>query len=277
MITSAYDVTHISVQLTSSASVEGGDGGPLSGSLLASLIEDLGDKRLAINRVVELENVGRDFNQERVQDSCVPFFEDRCDLGFIKTQSTLEDIICLCDQLHVTVFNTYKKRVNFGLVFFRTRNVITVVDHLDVVSGTVLTDPVTAWDTLNLSSSGLENFLDMGPCSGVSTGHERRTKASTLLTTRHTTSDEKEALGLKLLDAASGIGVMRVTTINDDVTLFEMGYKLVDECIDGRAGLYEKNNLARGLEFGDELLDRVRALDIGAYFLLGKIERKRLE
>ena len=57
---------------------------------------------------------------------------------------------------------------------------------------------------------------------------------------------------------------MRVTTVNDDVTLLEVGYDLVDECIDGSTGLDEKDDLARPLELRDKLLDGVSTLDIRA-------------
>jgi hypothetical protein len=88
---------------------------------------------------------------------------------------------------------------------------------------------------------------------------------STLLTTRHTRADEKKALGLKFLGAADGIRVVGVTTIDDDITLLQVGLELLNEAVDSRTSLDEKNDLARALEFSAELLDRVCALDLGAY------------
>jgi hypothetical protein len=46
----------------------------------------------------------------------------------------------LADELHVTVLNT-------------------VVDHLDVVAGTFVTDPLTAGLTVGLGGDGLQNIL----------------------------------------------------------------------------------------------------------------------
>ena len=57
---------------------------------------------------------------------------------------------------------------------------------------------------------------------------------------------------------------MRVTTVNDDVTLFEVGNKLLDEGIDSRASLDKQDDLTRTLELGNELLDGVSTLDICA-------------
>jgi len=58
---------------------------------------------------------------------------------------------------------------------------------------------------------------------------------------------------------------MRVTTVNDDITLLEMGSELLDEGVNGQTGLDEEDNFAWLLEFGNELLDGVSTLDFGAY------------
>lgn len=139
------------------------------------------------------------------------------------------------------------------------------MDHLDVVTGTIFTDPVTAGLTLCLCSGLLEDLLDCGPGGGVSTRHQRRTIPGPLFTTRHTGPNEQQALSRELLDTACGVGVMGVTTVDDDVTLLEMRLELLDESVDGGTSLDEEDNLARGLELCDELLDRVCALDFCAY------------
>lgn len=140
----------------------------------------------------------------------------------------------------------------------------TVVNHLHVVSGTGLTDPITAWLALNLGSRLLEDLFDMRPCSGGTAGHEGRSVTGTLLTTGDTTADEKEALGLEILGTANRVGVVRVTTVDDDVTRLEVRYELLDESVDGITSLDEQDDFTRGLELGNELLDRVRALNLGA-------------
>lgn len=57
---------------------------------------------------------------------------------------------------------------------------------------------------------------------------------------------------------------MRITTIDDNVTLFEGGLEFLDELVDSIASFDKENNLARCLEFGAELFDGVSALDLGA-------------
>ena len=134
-------------------------------------------------------------------------------------------------------------------------NALTVVDHLHVVAGTGLTDPITAGLAVDLSRGGLENLLDVRPRGGRTTGHERGTVTGTLLTTGNTRANKQETLGLELLCAADGVGVVRVTTVDDDVTLLELGDELVDEGIDGSTGLDEEDDFAGALELGDELVD----------------------
>ena len=57
---------------------------------------------------------------------------------------------------------------------------------------------------------------------------------------------------------------MGVTSVDDDVALLEVGNKLLDELVDSRASLDEKDNFAGALELGAELLDRPGANDVGA-------------
>ena len=58
---------------------------------------------------------------------------------------------------------------------------------------------------------------------------------------------------------------MGVTTINDDITLLEMGNELLDEGVDGITGLDKEDNFAWRFELGSELLDGVSTLDFGTY------------
>jgi hypothetical protein len=145
----------------------------------------------------------------------------------------------------------------------------TVVDHLDVVSGSGLSDPVAAGlvtvGALDLGSGLLcksegreggsrqsrarpraerrrgrtEDLLDVGPGGVRSSGHERGTVSGTLLTTRDSGSDEKEALSLELVGSSDGVGVVRVSTVDDDVSLLEEGGELLNESVNGLSGLDE--------------------------------------
>lgn len=138
------------------------------------------------------------------------------------------------------------------------------MDHLDVVAGTSLSNPVTAGNTVHLSSGGLENGLDGIPGCRTAAGHEGGAIPCTLLTTRHTGANKQETLFLELLGAADRIGVVRVTTIDDDVALLEMGGKLADEAVDRGASLDEEDDFAGSFELGNQFLDRVGTDYVGA-------------
>ena len=60
-----------------------------------------------------------------------------------------------------------------------------------------------------------------------------------LLTARDARADEEETLGLELVRPADRVGVVRVAAVDDDVALLEVRGQLVDEGVDGLAGLDE--------------------------------------
>jgi hypothetical protein len=146
------------------------------------------------------------------------------------------------------------------------------VNHLDVVTGTGFTNPVTAGFVISLGSDRLENGLNVGPGSVGTTGHEGRTIASTFLTTRDTGADEKNTLLLKVFSAANGVREVRVTTVNDDITLLEVGKELLDEIVNGRTSLDKEHDLAWALKLGAKFLDGVSSNNLGAYEERGKIQ-----
>ena len=122
-------------------------------------------------------------------------------------------------------------------------------------------DPVAAGLTVSLGSNVLEDGLDMGPGLRGTTGHERRTSSGTLFTTRDTRANKQKSLGLELFVAAVRVGEVRVTTVNDDITLLEVGLELSNEVVNSITGLDEQNDTAGSLEVGNELLNGVSAND----------------
>lgn len=236
--------------------VESVNGSPLSSTLLTSSIHDLLEHWGSI-LVVVVHDVARNLHEERVQDTLVPLSESITNLLGAHTESTLHDVVglydsvrvlsCirilsdvlayLSDELHVTVLNT-------------------VVHHLDVVTSTIVTDPLTAGLTVRLGRDGLEDVLDVWPGLLVTTGHDRGTVTSTLLTTGDTGTDESDTLVGEVLCAAVGVGVVRVTTIDDDITLFgTVVEELLDELVNRLSGHDEHHHAAGLLELGDEVLD----------------------
>jgi hypothetical protein len=138
------------------------------------------------------------------------------------------------------------------------------VNHLDVVTGAGLTNPITARLIERLGSSSLEDGFDCGPGCCRTTGHERGTMTGTLLSSRNTGTNEQEALRLELLGPSDGIGIVGVTAINDDITLLQMGDELLDEGVNSITSFDEEDDFSWSLQLGSELLDGVSALDFGA-------------
>jgi len=114
----------------------------------------------------------------------------------------------------------------------------------------------------------LEDLLDVWPCGIGTTWHDGRSVSGTLLTTGNTGTDKEQALGLELVSSADRVGVVRVSTVNDDVALLEVRLELCDKVVDGLTGLDEEDDSTGGLEALAELLDGVGADDVGALGLV---------
>jgi hypothetical protein len=148
----------------------------------------------------------------------------------------------LGDELHVTVLDT-------------------IVDHLDIVASTLVTNPVTARLAIRLGSDGLEDVLDVWPGLLVTTGHDGRTITGTFFTTRDTSTNESNALLAQVLSTAVGVRVVGVAAIDDDVARVAVRQELLDEVIHSRTSHDEQHHTTRTLELGTELLDGVSTDD----------------
>ena len=95
----------------------------------------------------------------------------------------------------------------------------------------------------------LEDGFDMGPGGRVSTGHERRTIPSPLLSARHAGADIEQPEVGQLLTAAPRVLVLGVATVDDDVALLQQRGQLVDERVHGVAGCRREG---RELEVGKD-------------------------
>jgi hypothetical protein len=88
--------------------------------------------------------------------------------------------------------------------------------------------------------------------------------SGTLLTTGDTGTDKEETLGLEVVGSSDRVGVVRVSTVDDNVSLLEERLELLNKGVDGLSGLDEEDDLSRSLELGAELLNRVSSDDVGA-------------
>lgn len=146
------------------------------------------------------------------------------------------------DQLHVSVLNT-------------------VVHHLDVVSGTLITNPVAAGLTITLGRHALEDILDKGPGLLVTAGHQAGAVTGTFFTARDAGAYEPDALLGQVLGSAVGVRVVRVSAINNDVTLFDEGEQALNEVVDRLAGHDQQHDTTGLLQLRAEFLHRVGSHD----------------
>lgn len=135
------------------------------------------------------------------------------------------------------------------------------MNHLDVVTSSRISNPVAARLSIDLSGSLLEDLLDVRPGGSGTSGHEGRTVTGTLLTSGNTRSNEEETLVLELLGATNRVGEVRVSSVDDDVSLLEVRFKLTDEVVDSLTSLDEEDDLSGSLEFGAKLFDGVSSND----------------
>ena len=83
---------------------------------------------------------------------------------------------------------------SFSLSYLHVSILDSIVDHLDVVSGSILADPVAARLLPDLGRDALEDGFDVFPRLCVSPRHEGGTVASAVLSPTHSTADKEETL-----------------------------------------------------------------------------------
>jgi len=221
--------------------IKGIDSGPFTSTLLTSRIKNLLNNGCSI-LIILVHDVASDLDEERVKDAIVPFGENIANLLVLHSETTLHDVVGFADQLHVAILNT-------------------VVDHLDVVTSTLVTNPLAAGFAVRFRGDGLENILDVWPRLLVTTRHNAGAITGALFTSRDTTADKTNTLFGQVLCTAVGIGVVGVTTINDDVTLLDatLVEEQLNEVIDRLSSHDEHHHAAGLLQLLHELLDGVCA------------------
>ena len=104
----------------------------------------------------------------------------------------------------------------------------------------------------------------MRPCGVASSGHEGRSVPRTFLTTRYTRADKEESFLLKLVSPADRIRIVGIAAIDYDVAFLEVRFELTNEIINGSSSLDEEDDSAGRFELGTQLLDGMRADNIGS-------------
>src|SRR5581483_4504381 len=190
----ATGVNRFADQSDRNAEIHGGDDRPFAGALLAGGIENLVHHRLAVG-VLERENGGGNLDEIGIEFALVPFGEDLGHFVGGHAETVLHQLVGFADEFHVAIFNA-------------------VVDHLDVVTGAVLANPVaTGRAVVHLGGDGLEDGFDVRPGCRRPTGHDRWTMAGAFLAPGNTGADVEQALGLDVFGAAGGVLEKRVAAV----------------------------------------------------------------
>ena len=112
---------------------------------------------------------------------------------------------------------------------------------------------------IDLGGDGFPDRLEVLPRIGIAAGHHGRAEARAQFAAGDAGAEEL-ALGGVFLFAADGVGPEAVAAVDDDVVRLDAGVdELLGHRIDGRAGLDQDDELARLLDGGDELLERLAA------------------
>src|SRR5659263_99790 len=218
--------------------------GPFACAFLPGGIQYLVNDRLTLFILIG-QNVSRDLNQIAVEVSFIPFFKHCVHFIRCETQVLFHQKIGLADQLHVTVFDA-------------------VVHHFNKVAGTVFSDPFTARASVNPGSDCLKNRFDQRPRLHRSTGHNTWPLQRTFFAAGHTGTDIQETFTFNILCPADGIREMRVPSVNDHITFFEMQQQELDKIIDRLPGPDHHHDLPRLFNTRSEFSDGVSTDDIPA-------------
>jgi hypothetical protein len=233
------------------AQIERAEDRPLARALLAGGVQNLIHQRLSVFVLVG-KDLARYFNQVAVQLALVPLGEDPAQLIGGQSQTALQQVVSLADQLHVAVLDP-------------------VVDHLDEVAGPVLAHPVAAGRAvLHLGGDGLEDGLHRRPRRRIAAGHDRGAAARSFFAARDAGADEENAFRGQRLGAPAGVGKQRVAAVDDDVARFQVRQQMFDHLIDTLARLHHQHRAARPLQQPDELLDGVGSGDLGPFGFVGQ-------
>ncbi|KZV10925.1 hypothetical protein WN66_03024 [Saccharomyces cerevisiae] len=110
----------------------------------------------------------------------------------------------------------------------------------------------------------------MWPSFFRTTWHQRWTVTGTFLTTGDTRTNEKNTLLLQFFVTSIRIWEVRVTTIDDNVTLFQKWDDLVDQSVNWSTSFNQKHDLSRSLQFGDEIFNGSSTDDRFALSFIGQ-------
>ena len=97
---------------------------------------------------------------------------------------------------------------------------------------------------LQLFELYLKNGFDVFPGFDVTAGHEWRSITGTFFATWHAWADEEDAFGTQHTASPRSVRILRIPTVNDDVSFFEQRQQLVDKLVNRCASCQQLNSLS---------------------------------
>ena len=167
----------------------------------------------------------------------VPVVENLGDGRVVIAADVFQQQIGFGNELHIGVFDA-------------------VVNHLDVVAGTVGTDIGAAGLAVRrFGGNGFINGLDFGVRFFIAAGHDSRAAAGSRFPAGNTHAVEVNPRFLAAFAATPGIAKVGIAAVDDDVSLIEAREELVDHAVDRRSGHDHEHDFARPFEGGQEFIE----------------------
>lgn len=155
-------------------------------------------------------------------------------LSVFHVQNAVHQIVGLGDELHHAVFDA-------------------VVNHFDEMARGTAAHVGDARFAVHFGGDGLKRGGDTVVMFATAAGHDAGTVTRSFFAAADADAHETDAFGFKLSNAAVGVGVMRVSTVDDEVVFVEQRSELADNGVDDRPGGHKQHNVARRFELGEEI------------------------
>ena len=233
------------------AEIESGLHRPSARALLLGFVDDQVDERLTGLGIHLTQHLGGDLDQEAVQVAGVPLGEHLCDLRRGQAEGVAQQLVGLADELHIGILDA-------------------VVHHLHEVARAVGADMSAARHTVDMCGDLLQQRSQRFVGLLRAAGHDRRSVERALLATGDTGADEVQSTLRHGLLAPDGIGVERITAVDDDVAGLHRIGEFIDHRVGGLAGFHHDEHSAGALEGSEELPDGLRADEIAIAAVLGQ-------
>ena len=214
---------------------------PYPRAFLSGPVENLVNQRAAV-AVALAQDAAGNFDQVGLEAASIPDGKSVSHLVVAHTEGVLHQMADFSDQLHVAVFDT-------------------VMDHLDVVAGTAIAQPLAAGNAVDLGGDRLKHVADRRPRRCRTARHQRWAVPSAVLAAGNTHADKVDPLDGQFAPAAVAVLIIRIASIDQDIAGIEQWQQLLDHRLDRLAGGNHQHDDPRMAKLADELQQAVGRRD----------------